>query len=163
MYSTVNKIALVAFVFSMPLAGAWVRDMSIQGNISHLVETRNAAVAEIETLKVKLDETKGQLTSQTEGHHIAVTDLQKRLNVRDMVIAKLSADNKVLMSAGPKIIEKEVVKEKIVNSCPKSFSYIVPRGYKKVRVRGWNPDGSVDLDRTLSVSPGQKFRVEAVK
>jgi hypothetical protein len=39
----------------------------------------------------------------------------------------------------------------------------VPSGVKKIRVRSWNPDGSVDLDRTLNVSPNQVFRIDAIE
>jgi hypothetical protein len=39
----------------------------------------------------------------------------------------------------------------------------VPAGVKKIRVRSWNPDGSIDLDRTLNVSPNQTFRIDAIE
>lgn len=39
----------------------------------------------------------------------------------------------------------------------------VPPGIKKIRVRAWNPDGSVDLDRTLNVEPNQTFRIDAIE
>lgn len=39
----------------------------------------------------------------------------------------------------------------------------VPPGVQKIRVRSWNPDGSVDLDRTLSVEPNQTFRIDAIE
>lgn len=39
----------------------------------------------------------------------------------------------------------------------------VPAGVKKIRVRSWNPDGSIDLDRTLNVSPNQVFRIDAIE
>lgn len=39
----------------------------------------------------------------------------------------------------------------------------VPPGIKKIRVRSWNPDGSIDLDRTLNVSPNQTFRIDAIE
>lgn len=39
----------------------------------------------------------------------------------------------------------------------------VPPGVKKIRVRSWNPDGTVDLDRTLNVSPNQIFRIDAIE
>ena len=39
----------------------------------------------------------------------------------------------------------------------------VPAGVTKIRVRSWNPDGSVDLDRTLNVEPNQVFRIDAIE
>lgn len=39
----------------------------------------------------------------------------------------------------------------------------VPAGVKKIRVRSWNPDGSIDLDRTLNVLPNQVFRIDAIE
>jgi hypothetical protein len=39
----------------------------------------------------------------------------------------------------------------------------VPPGVKKIRVRSWNPDGSIDMDRTLNVSPNQTFRIDAIE
>lgn len=39
----------------------------------------------------------------------------------------------------------------------------VPPGVKKIRVRSWNADGSVDLDRTLNVEPNQTFRIDAIE
>lgn len=39
----------------------------------------------------------------------------------------------------------------------------VPAGVKKIRVRSWNADGTVDLDRTLNVSPNQTFRIDAIE
>ena len=39
----------------------------------------------------------------------------------------------------------------------------VPPGVQKIRVRSWNPDGSIDLDRTLNVSPNQVFRIDAIE
>jgi protein-disulfide isomerase len=39
----------------------------------------------------------------------------------------------------------------------------VPPGVKKIRVRSWNADGTVDLDRTLNVSPNQTFRIDAIE
>lgn len=39
----------------------------------------------------------------------------------------------------------------------------VPPGVKKIRVRSWNADGSVDMDRTLSVEPNQTFRIDAIE
>ena len=44
-----------------------------------------------------------------------------------------------------------------------SASWRVPAGIKKIRVRSWNTDGSKDLDRTLSVEPGQIFRIDAIE
>jgi hypothetical protein len=45
----------------------------------------------------------------------------------------------------------------------RSVWYSVPRGYTKIRVVSWAPDGSKELDRTISVQPGQKFKVQAIK
>lgn len=39
----------------------------------------------------------------------------------------------------------------------------VPAGVNKIRVRSWNPDGSIDLDRTLNVQPNQVFRIDAIE
>jgi len=39
----------------------------------------------------------------------------------------------------------------------------VPAGVKKIRVRSWNADGSIDMDRTLNVSPNQTFRIDAIE
>lgn len=44
-----------------------------------------------------------------------------------------------------------------------SASWRVPPGIKKIRVRSWNPDGSRNLDRTLNVSPGEFFRIDAIE
>ena len=44
-----------------------------------------------------------------------------------------------------------------------SASWRVPPGVTKIRVRSWNTDGSKDLDRTLSVDPGQIFRIDAIE
>lgn len=44
-----------------------------------------------------------------------------------------------------------------------SASWRVPAGITKIRVRSWNTDGSKDLDRTLSVEPGQIFRIDAIE
>lgn len=44
-----------------------------------------------------------------------------------------------------------------------SATWKVPSGVKKIRVRAWNPDGSVDLDRTLNVEPNQTFRIDAIE
>ena len=45
----------------------------------------------------------------------------------------------------------------------RSVWYKVPKGYTKIRVVSWAPDGSKELDRTISVEPGQKFKVQAIK
>lgn len=39
----------------------------------------------------------------------------------------------------------------------------VPEGVKKIRVRSWNPNGSKDMDRVLSVEPNQVFRIDAIE
>lgn len=39
----------------------------------------------------------------------------------------------------------------------------VPPGVKKIRVRSWNADGSIDMDRTLNVEPNQTFRIDAIE
>lgn len=39
----------------------------------------------------------------------------------------------------------------------------VPPGVKKIRVRSWNADGSIDMDRTLNVQPNQTFRIDAIE
>lgn len=43
-----------------------------------------------------------------------------------------------------------------------TVTWEVPPGVTKVRVRSWNPDGSKDLDRVLSVEPNQTFRIDVV-
>lgn len=43
-----------------------------------------------------------------------------------------------------------------------SVTWEVPSGVTKVRVRSWNPDGSKDIDRVLSVEPNQTFRIDVV-
>jgi len=48
-------------------------------------------------------------------------------------------------------------------SAAKSVWYRVPTGYTKIRVVSWAPDGSKELDRVISVKPGQKFKVQAIK
>ena len=45
----------------------------------------------------------------------------------------------------------------------RSVWYKVPKGYTKIRVVSWSPDGTKELDRTISVKPGQKFKVQAIK
>jgi len=44
-----------------------------------------------------------------------------------------------------------------------SATWKVPPGIKQIRVRSWNADGSIDMDRTLNVSPNQVFRIDAVE
>ncbi len=44
-----------------------------------------------------------------------------------------------------------------------SASWRVPAGITKIRVRSWKADGSRDLDRTLSVEPGDVFRIDAIE
>jgi hypothetical protein len=44
-----------------------------------------------------------------------------------------------------------------------SATWKVPSGVKQIRVRSWNADGSIDMDRTLNVSPNQVFRIDAVE
>jgi len=44
-----------------------------------------------------------------------------------------------------------------------SATWKVPAGVKKIRVRSWNPDGSIDMDRTLNVSPNQVFRIDSIE
>jgi hypothetical protein len=43
-----------------------------------------------------------------------------------------------------------------------TVTWEVPPGVTKVRVRSWNPDGSKDIDRVLSVEPNQTFRIDVV-
>ena len=45
----------------------------------------------------------------------------------------------------------------------RSVWYKVPKGYTKIRVVSWSADGSKELDRVISVKPGQKFKVQAIK
>ena len=44
-----------------------------------------------------------------------------------------------------------------------SASWRVPAGIKKIRVRSWKADGSKDMDRTLTVEPGDFFRLDAIE
>lgn len=44
-----------------------------------------------------------------------------------------------------------------------TVTWQVPEGVSKIRVRSWNPDGSSDIDRVLSVEPNQTFRIDVVK
>ena len=48
-------------------------------------------------------------------------------------------------------------------SSKNSASWRVPSGIKKIRVRSWNPDGSKNIDRTLNVTPGETFRIDAIE
>lgn len=43
-----------------------------------------------------------------------------------------------------------------------TVTWEVPPGVTKIRVRSWNPDGSKDMDRVLSVEPNQTFRIDVV-
>lgn len=43
-----------------------------------------------------------------------------------------------------------------------TVTWEVPPGVTKVRVRSWNPDGSKDIDRVLSVQPKETFRIDVV-
>jgi hypothetical protein len=43
-----------------------------------------------------------------------------------------------------------------------TVTWQVPSGVNKIRVRSWNPDGSKDMDRVLSVEPNQTFRIDVV-
>lgn len=43
-----------------------------------------------------------------------------------------------------------------------TVTWQVPEGVFKIRVRSWNPDGSKDMDRVLSVEPNQTFRIDVV-
>ena len=43
-----------------------------------------------------------------------------------------------------------------------TVTWQVPEGVSKIRVRSWNPDGSKDMDRVLSVEPNQTFRIDVV-
>ena len=43
-----------------------------------------------------------------------------------------------------------------------TVTWQVPEGVNKIRVRSWNPDGSKDMDRVLSVEPNQTFRIDVV-
>lgn len=44
-----------------------------------------------------------------------------------------------------------------------SASWRVPAGITKIRVRSWKANGTKDLDRTLSVEPGDFFRLDAIE
>jgi hypothetical protein len=52
---------------------------------------------------------------------------------------------------------------KAATSQKNSATWKVPSGVQKIRVRSWNPDGTVDLDRTLNVEPNQVFRIDAIE
>jgi hypothetical protein len=52
----------------------------------------------------------------------------------------------------------------VANAAAKNHAvWKVPPGVRKIRVRSWSPDGSIDLDRTLNVSPNQVFRIDAIE
>lgn len=44
-----------------------------------------------------------------------------------------------------------------------SASWRVPPGVTKIRVRSWKANGSKDMDRTLTVEPGDFFRIDAIE
>ena len=44
-----------------------------------------------------------------------------------------------------------------------SASWRVPPGVTKIRVRSWKANGSKDMDRTLTVEPGDFFRLDAIE
>lgn len=44
-----------------------------------------------------------------------------------------------------------------------SATWRVPPGITKIRVRSWNPNGTANLDRTLTVKPGEFFRIDAIE
>jgi protein-disulfide isomerase len=44
-----------------------------------------------------------------------------------------------------------------------SASWRVPAGITKIRVRSWTAKGVKDLDRTLTVEPGDVFRIDAIE
>ena len=41
-----------------------------------------------------------------------------------------------------------------------TVTWFVPKRVKQVRVRIWSRKGNLELDRTLSVKPGQKFQID---
>ena len=53
-------------------------------------------------------------------------------------------------------------KKSLAGSNRNTVTWEVPPGITKVRVRSWNPDGSKDIDRVLSVEPNQVFRIDVV-
>ena len=44
-----------------------------------------------------------------------------------------------------------------------SASWRVPPGITKIRVRSWKANGSKDMDRSLTVEPGDFFRIDAIE
>lgn len=60
-------------------------------------------------------------------------------------------------------VGRSLVAEAQAASTRNTATWKVPPGVKKIRVRAWNPDGSVDLDRTLNVEPNQTFRIDAIE
>lgn len=57
----------------------------------------------------------------------------------------------------PMVIEAQAATQR------NTATWKVPSGVKKIRVRSWNSDGSLDMDRTLSVQPNQTFRIDAIE
>jgi hypothetical protein len=70
--------------------------------------------------------------------------------------------NKRLMFLGLLSVPFLAAGKALASSNRNTVTWQVPPGVKKIRVRSWNPDGSKDLDRTLSVDPNQTFRIDVV-
>lgn len=60
-------------------------------------------------------------------------------------------------------VGRSMISESQAASSKNSVTWQVPEGVSKIRVRSWNPDGSKDIDRVLSVEPNQTFRIDVVK
>jgi hypothetical protein len=67
------------------------------------------------------------------------------------------------IAAGIGVGRSLVAEAQAATSQRNTATWKVPSGVKKIRVRSWNPDGTVDLDRTLNVSPNQTFRIDAIE
>lgn len=71
-------------------------------------------------------------------------------------------NKRLLMLGLPLVSLFGFAKTSQASSSKNSVTWEVPPGVTKVRVRSWNPDGSKDIDRVLSVEPSQTFRIDVV-
>lgn len=70
--------------------------------------------------------------------------------------------NKRLMFLGLLAVPFIGATKALASSKRNTVTWQVPEGVNKIRVRSWNPDGSKDMDRVLSVEPNQTFRIDVV-
>ena len=59
-------------------------------------------------------------------------------------------------------VGRSLVSEAEASNKKNTVTWQVPEGVNKIRVRSWNPDGSKDMDRVLSVESNQTFRIDVV-